>query len=268
MPGPEVTTSEGATRERALLVKRAGKLWTVVINRVERRNAIDGALLDELSRLLDEAESDRVCKMIVLEGREGIFCTGMDFEAVAREFASGELSQDEASRYMAVIKRFTSIPKVIVAKVEGQVLAGGVGCVAASDLVVSNRSSQFCLSEALWGLLPACVTPFLIRRVGFQKAYKMTLTTETIDAAEAWRIGLVDILSDDCDDEVRRLLLRVGRLEEQTIRDLKQYFRRMWLIDDAVEHEAITEMARLFNTPRVRQNIKNYVELRRFPWET
>ena len=119
----------------------------------------------------------------------------------------------------------------------------------------------------LWGLLPACVTPFLIRRVGFQHAYRMTLTTETITAEEAWRIGLVDTLSDKPDDSIRRYLLRLGRLEEKTILDAKAYFQKMWILSEAMEQTAVAELNRLERTERVRENIKNYVAYQKFPWE-
>ncbi|WP_133719089.1 enoyl-CoA hydratase-related protein [Methylocaldum gracile] len=254
--------------ESEVLVKRASKLWTVTINRLEKRNSINDGLLNSLNHVLDEAERDDDCKIVVIEGRDRIFCTGMDFDALSKGSHCGDFSGTDEAKYMNLLVRFASIPKIIVTKVEGLALAGGVGFVAASDLVISNRHSQFGLSEALWGLLPACVAPFLIRRVGFQKAYKMTMTTEMIEAEEAWRIGLVDILTDNPGDEIRRQLLRMGRLEVQTIRDLKRYFREMWLIDERIEHVAVSEISRLIKTPRVLQNIRNYLEFNKFPWET
>ena len=174
----------------------------------------------------------------------------------------------EGQQYMSLLKRFASSPKIIISKIEGTVLAGGMGLVAASDLVVATPASRFGLPEALWGLLPANVMPFLIRRVGFQAAYRLTLTTETITAEEAARIGLVDTLSDRPDDDIRRYLLRLGRLDEQTIREAKAYFQKMWFLTEEMEQTAIAELNRLVRTERVRQNIKNYVEYQKFPWET
>jgi polyketide biosynthesis enoyl-CoA hydratase PksH len=133
---------------------------------------------------------------------------------------------------------------------------------------VATSASSFALPEALWGLLPANVMPFLIRRVGFQPAYRLTLTTETIPAQEAWRIGLVDTLSDKPDDEIRRYLIRLGRLDEQTILEAKAYFQKMWLLNAAMEQHAIAELSRLMQTERVQTNIRNYAEHQKFPWET
>jgi 3-carboxymethyl-3-hydroxy-acyl-[acp] dehydratase len=249
-----------------LMTKTNPRTWTVTMNRPEQRNSLTHGLMQGLHRALDQAEADPACRLVILTGRQNFFCTGMDFAEAARGAESNQPLAGED--YMALLKRFASCGKIIIAKVEGVVLAGGMGLVAASDLVVATPASSFALPEALWGLLPANVMPFLIRRVGFQPAYRLTLTTETITAEEAWRIGLVDTLSDKPDDEIRRYLLRLGRLDEQTILEAKAYFQKMWLLNEAMEQNAIAELSRLMQTERVQTNIRNYAEHQKFPWET
>ncbi len=245
-----------------LITKSNPRVWTLTMNRPEKRNSFNQELMQGLSRALDEAEANADCRLIVLTGRQNFFCTGMDFE----EVALGKTG--EGQDYIKLLKRFASSPKIIISRVEGSVLAGGMGLVAASDLVVATPESRFGLPEALWGLLPANVMPFLIRRVGFQHAYRLTLTTETVTAEEAWRIGLVDTLSDKPADNIRRYLLRLGRLDEQTIVDAKAYFQKMWILSEEMEQTAVAELNRLVNTERVQKNIKNYVEFQKFPWES
>jgi polyketide biosynthesis enoyl-CoA hydratase PksH len=168
---------------------------------------------------------------------------------------------------MEMLKRLTLIPKVIISKVDGKVIAGGIGLAAASDLVIATPRSQFSLSEALWGLLPCSVIPYLIRRVGYQPAYKMTLTTLPISAIDAYRIHLVDELTDTPDDSIRKLKPRLIRLSDTTILTMKQYFRKMWLITEAMEDVAVSEFSKLISQPTVRENIRNFVEYGQFPWE-
>jgi polyketide biosynthesis enoyl-CoA hydratase PksH len=219
-----------------------------------------------LHQALAEAEADPACRLVILAGRQKFFCTGMDFEEAVQSQALTETGEGQG--YMNLLKRFATSPKIIIAKVDGTVLAGGMGLVAASDLVVATPESRFGLPEALWGLLPACVMPFLIRRIGFQHAYRLTLTTQTITAEVAWRMGLVDTLSDNPDDDIRRYLLRLGRLDEQTILEAKAYFQKMWILTEAMEQTAVAELDRLIRTARVQRNIQNYVEHQKFPWET
>lgn len=252
--------------DAVVITKTNPRVWTVTMNRPEQRNSLTQGLMQGLHRALDEAEAEPACRLLILAGRQNFFCTGMDFAEASQGTDSTKLLTGED--YMALLKRFASCGKIIIAKVEGTVLAGGMGLVAASDLVVATRESSFALPEALWGLLPANVLPFLIRRVGFQPAYRLTLMTETITAEEAWRIGLVDILSDQPDDGIRRCLLRLGRLDQQTILDAKAYFQKLWILDEAMSQNAIAELSRLMQTERVQTNIKNYAVHRKFPWES
>lgn len=253
--------------EETLLIEKAPHGLTVTLHRPKQRNSINAQLVLDLHNLLDQAERDPMCKCIVLQGESGFFCTGMDFNEVTQMNSLTTESPLFSAKYMELLKRFTTTPKIIISLVEGQVLAGGVGIVAASDLVIGSQQAQFALSEALWGLLPACVTPFLIRRIGFQKAYFMTLTTETIHAQEAHRIGLIDKLAEQPHESLRQVTLRLKRIHEETIHDLKAYFQKMWIITEAMEVEAISELDRLMMKPQVRANIKNFIEKQQFPWE-
>ena len=189
-----------------ILVEKDKDAIRIIFNRLDRRNSINAVFLNEIDKVLSQTENDANCKIIILEGQKGIFCTGMDFEEAASvEKKDGTPVNQGGIPYMNLLKRIASIPKVVISCVDGQVMAGGVGIVVASDLVIATSRSRFSLSEALWGLLPACVMPFLIRRVGFQSAYRMTLTTLQTTAQEAHVIGLIDELSDTPEENIQRL---------------------------------------------------------------
>lgn len=253
---------------KTLLVADIPHGISITLNRLEQRNSLNSVILGEIHQALDAAEKNSACRLIVLKGQQGIFCTGMDFSEISQVTVQKENAAQFAGKYMGLLKRFATLPKIIVALIEGQVMAGGVGLVAASDIVIATNKSQFTLSEALWGLLPANVLPYLIRRIGFQKSYFMTLTTQAMTAADAYACHLVDELSDDPTDALRKHTIRLARLNEQTIHDLKAYFRKLWLIDDKMEKLALDELARLMQESRVQNNIKRYVQEGKFPWET
>lgn len=249
-----------------LLITESPPYLTITIHRPDHRNSISLQSLREIQQVLDEAESNPACRFVILQGENNLFCTGMDFEELTQESTISQ-NVDASADYMALLKHFTTTSKIIISLLDGQVLAGGMGIVAASDLVISTSRTQFGLSEALWGLLPACVTPFLIRRIGFRSAYFMTLTTQTIMAQEAHRMGLVDELTDDLNDSLRRIALRLNRIQEETIQDLKAYFRKMWIITEEMEATAVAEISRLVKKPQVLTNIKNFVDYQQLPWE-
>lgn len=254
---------------KTLLVEDKNGIITITFNRLQVLNSINDLLLEELNLALDEAEQNTACKFIILQGKQGYFCTGMDFNELPDQEINDNIDASTAikSPFMETIKRFTLIPKIIISNVDGKVMAGGMGLVAASDFVVATSRSEFSLSEALWGLIPAMVMPYLIRRIGFQMAYRLTLTTLPINARKAYDINLADELSDNPDNIIRQLWLRMSKLETETIAEIKQYFRNLWIINNDMENYAVSEITKLLFNPMVRERIHNFVQYRKFPWD-
>ena len=255
------------TNWQTIQLRGTGRQMTVTIARPERANSINATLLHELNAALTAAEQSPDCRLFVLEGAPGVFCTGMDFQEAAASTSASSAETVDIAAYMELLKRFTTTSRVVIAKLDGKVIAGGVGLAAAADIVIATERTMFSLSEALWGLLPCCVIPFLIRRVGFQKAYHMTLTTRTFTATEAQAMGLVDELTAQPDEALRKLSLRLNLLEDQTLLDLKSYFRKMWIITGEMEQTAVREIERLTLQPHVQRNIANFAASGTFPWE-
>ena len=239
---------------------------TLQLNRPEANNSLNNTLLHEALNVLKQLAEDNAVKVILLEGLPGCFCTGMDFEAMGNARADA-FKPEDTEAYYQLLKHLATCPQVTVAKVDGTVNAGGVGLVAACDMVIASEAATFGLSEVLFGLLPACVMPFLIRRVGFQKAQWLALTTRPIAAQRAFDIGLVDELCDNVNIETRKALPRLTRLSPDTVKRLKGYMAKLWIIDAQTQALAVNETATLMQNPEVKANIKNYIETGAFPWE-
>lgn len=238
----------------------------VKINRPDADNSINDDLLSELISVLNTIESDDSIKVMVLKGNAEHFCTGMDFQAVSG-YSEEEMFRDNPDKYYEVLRLFSVSSKVIIACVEGKANAGGIGFVAASDIVLAGQNAVFSLSEALFGLIPACVMPFLIRRIGHQKAQWLAITTQSISAVRAMELGLADEVGENVDDLLRRNLLRLTRLQPETVSTLKNYMNKLWIIDEGTRSLAVDQISSLVNSPSVRSNIKNFVEKGKFPWD-
>lgn len=249
-----------------LIVKEGSRQLTAQISRPDSANSINSTLIQELHQVLDWAERIPDCRTFVLEGLPGVFCTGLDLRG-AVEGANVASESDQAAEYLRLLKRLTLSPRIVVCRVDGRVVAGGVGLVAASDIVLATPRAEFSLPEALWGLLPCCVLPFLLRRIGYQKAYFLTLTTRTMTAKEALSTHLVDELSENLDDTLRKLTLRLNLLDDRVILDLKGYFEQISGIPPGIEQIAVQEIKRLAGQPYVRENITNYIQGGLLPWE-
>jgi len=140
--------------------------------------------------------------------------------------------------------------------------------VAACDIVLADESAVFSLSELLFGLMPACVLPFLIRRVGFQRAHYMTLMTQpfSVQQAETW--GLVDAWEAKSENLLRRHLLRLRRLSKTGIERYKRY---MNVLDDSLHSQKADALAanlEVFSDSENLSKISRFVQDGTFPWET
>ncbi len=251
----------------ALEVEWAGPAVRVTLARPDRGNAIDPALIAALHAALDEAEARPDCRLVVLRARGGVFSAGMDVAAAARADDSGHDPAERGGVFFELLDHITAVPRLVVSCVDGRVSGGGVGLVAASDLVHSTERGVFSLPEAMWGLLPCSVLPFLVRRVGFQTAYAMALTTLPVTAAEAARWRLVDEVSPDPAPLVRRLTARLAKLDDTVVGDAKRFFGALHPITPETRRLAVTEFDRLSGTPRVRDRFARFAATGRYPWE-
>jgi polyketide biosynthesis enoyl-CoA hydratase PksH len=231
------------------------------IDRPEDNNTISGRLLEECNDVLSECEESAT--VIVLSGSPEVFCFGADFKALA-----GRDHHDAAPEPLYDLwLRMATGPYVTISHVRGKANAGGVGFVAASDIVLADETAQFSLSELLFGLYPACVLPFLIRRVGFQKAHYLTLMTQPITAKQAFEWGLVDAFEPSSDALLRRHLQRLRRLSKTAIRRYKSYMSAIGGPLRDLRSPAIAANREIFSDPTNLQAITRYVEHGVFPWE-
>src|SRR5687768_3626963 len=123
--------------ETLLVQEEALQSVRVTLHRPRHRNSINEQLFIDLHAVIDKAEQNPACRFIILQGENNIFCTGMDFQEMTQKNPSASTT-DFSAEYMVLLKRFTTTSKIIMVLLDGQVLAGGVGIVAASDFVLST----------------------------------------------------------------------------------------------------------------------------------
>jgi enoyl-CoA hydratase/carnithine racemase len=157
---------------------------------------------------LDRAEAEDA-RVVILRSNGRVFCHGMDFGFFLESEGNSGQAEEAVRAYAGLLLRMRAYPKLIIALVDGEVKAGGVGITAAADLVLASARSTFQLSEIFIGLIPANVLPFLAERVGAHRAAAMTLSGETCAAEEARTWGLVDkVLPDEALEKETRAFIR------------------------------------------------------------
>lgn len=165
---------------------------TLTLNRPDMRNAFNEEVIAELSEAFAALGTREDVRCIVLAARGAAYCAGADLNWMRRmaDYSHAENLAD-GGQLAAMLRAIHECPKPTIAKVQGDVYAGGTGLVAACDIAVSVDTAHYCLSEVRLGLVPATISPYVIRAMGERAAHRYFLTAERFDAKEALRIGFV-----------------------------------------------------------------------------
>jgi enoyl-CoA hydratase/carnithine racemase len=186
----------------------------ITLNDGQHGNLLSREGVEELAAAFDRSVGDPHVRAILLRSNGPAFCLGMDLARLASPAspASRADSEKAVDRFAGVLQSIFSAALPVVCLVEGEVKAGGVGLVCASDIVVAEEQASFELGEVIFGMIPANVLPYMLAlRVTPQKARYLVMSSRRIPASEALRLNLVDELvpSGDAESRVREILKRL-----------------------------------------------------------
>jgi methylglutaconyl-CoA hydratase len=169
------------------------RIGTITLNRPDRRNALDDRLVEELTRAITVAANDKQVKVILLTGAGSAFCSGADIEYLQKlSRYSFEDNLADSKKLMTLFHLIYTVPKPVLAMVNGPAIAGGCGLATVCDIVVASDKAQFGYSEVKIGFIPAIVLTFLVRRIGEARARDMVLRGTIIDSARALEFGIAN----------------------------------------------------------------------------
>ncbi len=238
----------------------------IQFNRPESNNSINDRMVEELHQVLVLCEESAT--VVVLEGSPDVFCSGGDFQEVRDKKVSGSQREDSPELLYDLLLKIAGGSYVTISHVRGRANAGGMGFVAASDIVIADQKALFSLSELLFGLFPACVLPFLIKKVGSHKANYLTLTTQPINVEKAYSWGLVDEYDVKSETIIRKHLLRLRYLSKAGIARYKSYTNSL---DDTLLKSkplAVEANNKMFSDTNVLEGIARFVENGTLPWKS
>ena len=224
----------------ALTLTTAAHIARVTLNRPEVRNAFNEALIAELTETFHTLGRDPHLRAIVLAAEGKAFCAGADLNWMkAMAHYDWDENHGDAGRLAEMLWTIYRCPVPVIARVQGDVYAGGVGLVAVCDIVVAVEAASFCLSEAKLGLLPATIGPYVVRALGEQASRRYFVTAERFSATEAHRLGLVHELAtpETLDEKVDALTAAIVTNGPEAVRACKK------LVQD-VAHAPITDELR------------------------
>jgi methylglutaconyl-CoA hydratase len=254
-----------------LTVAVKDKVATVTLNRPDVRNAFNEFTIAELSLAFSELGRRDDVRAIVLAANGPAFCAGADLNWMKKMagYSHAENAED-AEKLADMLRTIYLCPKPVVAKVQGDCYAGGMGLVAACDIAVSSTGACFCLSEVKLGLIPATISPYVIKSMGENAARRYFLTAEKFTAQEAHRIGFVhDIVGAEAlDAHVESIVKSLVTSSPNAVREAKVLVREVTgkAVDSALVVDTAERIANIRSSDEGREGVASFLEKRKPSW--
>ena len=247
------------------------RVATVTLNRPDVRNAFNEATIAELALAFDELGRDESVRAIVLAANGPAFCAGGDLNWM-KQMAGYSDSENlaDATRLADMLRTIYLCPKPVVAKVQGDCYAGGMGLVAACDVAVAVKEANFCLSEVKLGLIPATISPYVIKAMGENAARRYFLTAERFPAREAHRIGFIHevVTAEDLDESVAAIVKALVSNSPNAVQQAKVLVRDVAgkPVDAALLADSAQRIAQIRASQEGREGVASFLEKRKPSW--
>ena len=259
------------TNYQTLEVIRDGALVTVWLNRPDVRNAFNETTIAEITAVFRALDQEAGVRAVVLAARGPAFCAGADLNWMKKMAGySREENLADAAGLAAMLRAIHDCAKPVVARIQGDCYAGGMGLAAAADIVVAAEGAHFCLSEVKLGLIPATISPYVIRAMGAQAARRYFLTAERFSAAEAGRLGLAHevVAADALDAAVQALVSALLAASPDAVAAAKRLVHDMSgrPLTDALVDDTVARIADIRASEQGREGVKSFLEKRKPAW--
>jgi len=248
-----------------------GFVATVTLNRPDVRNAFNETTIAEITQVFRDLDTNDSIRAIVLAANGPAFCAGADLNWMKKMADySHEENLADAGQLAEMLHTIYSCSKSVVAKVQGDCYAGGMGLVAACDIAVSVDTANFCLSEVKLGLIPATISPYVIKAMGESAARRYFITAERFTAAEAHRTGFAHevVTAEALDAKVAEIVKALCSNSPNAVKQAKR------LVQDVASREVtpaliaatVEGIAQIRASDEGREGVRSFLEKRKPNW--
>lgn len=239
-------------------------LW-ISINRVEKRNAFDAVLLDELWQTIQMGIDEPDIKALCLKAEGEYFSAGADLNTM-KKLATQNFDENlnNAKQLADVLLGWYQCPKPTLTIVQGNAYGGALGFIAASDYVITQEQAQFCFSEVRLGLIPAVISPYIIETMGYKACKKLFLNAQNFNAVEALNFQLVDEVMPAYELEARseRILENWVALPQNALQSIKPWLHDIHhqKIDETMAHKTAEKLAKIRATSEAQFHLQQFLQ--------
>ena len=254
-----------------LVIAYEGPVARITLTQPEVRNAFSDEVIAEITAAFLDVGARPDVRAVVLAAEGPAFCAGANLNWMRRmaDYTRAENIAD-AGKLAEMLRVIYACPKPTVARVQGDVYAGGMGLVAACDMAVAVDTAGFCLSEVKLGLIPATISPYVIRAMGARAAHRYFLTAERFDAAEALRIGFVHevVAADQLDAKVDDIVKALTSASPNAVRACKQLVQDVaqQQIDAQLIAATVEGIADIRASEEGREGVQSFLQKRKPAW--
>ncbi len=248
-----------------------GKLATVTLDRPDVRNAFNEHSITEINLAFDSLGRSAEVRAIVLAANGPSFCAGADLNWMKKmaSYSHAENNAD-ALQLAEMLRTIYLCPKPVIAKVQGDCYAGGMGLVAACDIAVAAEGVNFCLSEVKLGLIPATISPYVIKAMGENGARRYFLTAERFSAQQAQRMGFVHevVPAETLDAKVAEIVKALVTNSPHAVQHAKMLVREVvgQPVTDALLADTAERIAHIRASEQGREGVQSFLEKRKPNW--
>ena len=260
-----------ATKYSTLELERDGRTLILWLARPEKRNSFDSTLLKELAQAFTEIGQDTSVRVLILSGRGQSFCAGADLfwmrQVVDYTF---EENLKDSQAIADAFKALYSMKKPTIAAVNGAAIGGGMGFLGACDIVLASTAAVFSLSEVRLGLVPACISPFLLRRAPAGALRRYMLSGERFDAPTALRLGLIDevVAPEELMSRAKKVAAGLAEAAPGAQAAVKELLERVpgTSLDQALAY-AVDAIAKLRAGAEAQKGMRSFLEKKPCVWD-
>lgn len=236
-------------------------IWKVTLNRPEKHNAFDAAMIAALSAALQSIPNE--ARLVLITGNGRSFCAGADINYMREQATfSDEQNRDDAKKLAAMFEFIYELPVPTVAYAHGNIFGGGLGILAACDIAIASEGSKFCFSEVKLGIIPAVISPYVLRKTTNAFAKRYFLSAEVFGAQVALRSGLISEVLPEAEaaSHVQNLCSALLAAGQQAQRSAKRLMHAYENFEPMSRDQLIHELAKLRSTEDAQMRMKKFLE--------
>lgn len=254
-------------------IRLAERVATVMLNRPDVRNAFNETMIAEITQAFRELGGNADVRAIVLAADGPAFCAGADLNWMKKMAGyTHEENRADAAQLAEMLRSIYACPKPVVAKIQGDCYAGGMGLAAACDIAVAIETSHFCLSEVKLGLIPATISPYVIKAMGENAARRYFLTAERFSASEAHRIGFVHevVAAEALDSTVADIVKALVSNSPNAVKQAKRLVQDVAgaPLNDTLIADTAERIADIRSSEEGKEGVRSFLEKRKPGWLT